>query len=113
MAWRSRLVACGVVWSAVAVAYAEAPVEPAVAVAGIIVPAPTAADSVRTADVQVIGGPVAVVRAGPGPEHAIVATVREGQILILDAKSGDRTTSSNPKRHSRSSMNCSINCASS
>lgn len=90
MAWRSCLAVCGVVWSA-AVAHAQTGAEPAASAPEVALPAPVAApfDSAATADVQVIGGPVAVVRAGPGPEHAIVATVKEGQVLILDARSGE------------------------
>src|SRR5262245_51970766 len=51
---------------------------------------PPAADSTVApfADVEVIGTPVAVVRAGPGPEHAIVATVGEGTVLTVDARTG-------------------------
>ena len=90
MAWRLRLIVCGVVWS-VAVAHAETPAAPAVPAPEVAAPAiaPANSDSLPTAEVQVIGGPVAVVRAGPGPEHAIVATVQEGQVLTLDAKSGE------------------------
>ncbi len=54
-----------------------------------VVPAPADSSAVPSADVEVVGTPVAVVRAGPGAEHAIVATVKEGQVLTLDAKSGE------------------------
>jgi outer membrane beta-barrel protein len=40
------------------------------------------------ATVQVVGTSVAVVRSGPGTQHAIVATVREGDVLTIDARSG-------------------------
>ena len=37
---------------------------------------------------QVVHTPVAVVRSGPGPQHPIVATLREGEVLTIDARSG-------------------------
>jgi outer membrane beta-barrel protein len=40
------------------------------------------------ADAKVVGTSVAVVRTGPGPEHAIAATVTGGDILTVDAKTG-------------------------
>jgi hypothetical protein len=51
---------------------------------------PTAADStvIPHATVQVVHTPVAVVRSGPGPQHPIVATLREGEVLTIDARSG-------------------------
>lgn len=50
--------------------------------------APADSTAVPNATVQVVGTPVAVVRSGPGPQHAIVATVREGDVLTLDARAG-------------------------
>jgi outer membrane beta-barrel protein len=50
--------------------------------------ATVASDSLPFADAKVVGTPVAVVRTGPGPEHAIVATVSEGDVLTVDAKTG-------------------------
>lgn len=63
---------------------------PAPAVRAGELPAASAADSTALphATVQVVGTPVAVVRAGPGPQHAIVGTVREGEVLTLDARAG-------------------------
>jgi outer membrane beta-barrel protein len=40
------------------------------------------------ATVQVVHTPVAVVRSGPGPQHPIVATLPEGEVLTIDARSG-------------------------
>ena len=51
-------------------------------------PAGTPVDSVPSALVEVIGTSVGVVRTGPGTQHAIAATVHEGDVLRIDARSG-------------------------
>jgi uncharacterized protein YraI len=50
--------------------------------------APPDSAAIPRATVEVVGTPVAVVRAGPGPFHGMVATVGEGDRLVLDAKAG-------------------------
>ena len=44
--------------------------------------------AIPQASVQVVGTPVGVVRSGPGLQFAIVATVREWDVLRVDARSG-------------------------
>lgn len=46
------------------------------------------ADSVLTMRVRVFGTPVAVLRSGPGEDHALVATALEEDILVVDARTG-------------------------
>jgi hypothetical protein len=46
------------------------------------------ATPVPRATVEVVHTPVAVVRSGPGTQHPITATVREGERLVIDARSG-------------------------
>ena len=41
-----------------------------------------------TMRVRVYGTPIAVLRAGPGDEHALVATALEEDILVVDARTG-------------------------
>ena len=69
-------------------ARAETPASPAAAPATPAVASSDSMQAVPRADVQVVGTPEAVVRSGPGTEHAIVTTVHEGQVLALDARSG-------------------------
>jgi len=65
----------------------SAPPLPAAADAG----APAAADSIAIprARLRVNGVQVAVLRAGPGPQHALVATVHADDILVVDARCGE------------------------
>jgi hypothetical protein len=44
--------------------------------------------AIPTMRVRVAGTPVAVLRAGPGEEHALVATALEEDILVVDARTG-------------------------
>jgi len=44
--------------------------------------------AIAPATVEVVGTPVVVVRAGPGAQHAIVATLSEGDRLVIDARAG-------------------------
>jgi len=68
---------------------ADAAAAPEVAVPpDVAIAAAAASDSLPFADARVRGAAVAVVRTGPGSEHAIVATVGEGEILTVDAKTG-------------------------
>ena len=53
--------------------------------------AAAAPDSVAIphARLRVNGVPVAVLRSGPGPQHALVATMRADDILVVDARCGE------------------------
>lgn len=57
-------------------------------VAAATVRAPADSSAIPRARLRVAGTPVAVLRSGPGAQHAIVTTVLEGDVLVVDARSG-------------------------